>query len=180
MGASFRNSCQPKQMLLNKTTRYLSDQPATPAFPLTLDLWFAAKSEKLTTSRSIKTRASLAWAYLYHDYNPYIKKPFERTANNILPQKLENHCITSSLILDHSSYYWSFFELFIWTRCLYFHSCPTLSSSPAYEHMRWPRKISNILRTPVKFSKNPSGKTLQNCFIHKSSTGSAKRKEQNS
>ena len=46
--------------------------------------------------------------------------------------------------------------------------------------MRCPRKVSNILRTPVKFSTNPSGKTLQNCFIHKSSTGSAKRNEQNS
>ena len=61
-----------------------------------------------------------------------------------------------------------------------FHSCPMLSSSPTYEHMRCPRKVSNILRTPVKFSKKPSGKTLQNCFIHKSSTGTAKRNEQNS
>ena len=61
----------------------------------------------------------------------------------------------------------SFFELFIWTRGLCFHSCPTLSSSPTYEHMRCPRKVSNILRTPVKFPQNPSGKTLQNCFIHK-------------
>ena len=55
-----------------------------------------SKSKKLITSRSIKTRASLAWAYLYHDSNPYIKKPYERTSNYTLPQKLENHCITSS------------------------------------------------------------------------------------
>ena len=41
----------------------------------------------------------------------------------------------------------SFLKLFIWTRGLYFHSCPTLSSSPTYEHMRCPRKVSNILRT---------------------------------
>ena len=34
--------------------------------------------------------------------------------------------------------------------------------------------------TSVKFSKNPSAKTLENCFIHKSSTGSAKRNEKNS
>ena len=53
---------------------------------------------RLTTSRSIKTRASLAWAYLYDESNPYIKKPLERTVNNILP-----HCITS---LDHSSCYY--------------------------------------------------------------------------
>ena len=44
---------------------------------------------------------------------------------------------------------------------LCFHPCPRLSSSPTYEHMRWPRKVSNILQTSVKFSKNPSGKTLQ-------------------
>ena len=55
-----------------------------------------------------------------------------------------------------------------------------LSSSPTYEHMRWPRKVSNILQTSVKFSKNPSGKTLQNCFIHKSSTRSGHWNEQNS
>ena len=28
-----------------------------------------------------------------------VKKPFERTANNTLPQKLENHCITRSSYL---------------------------------------------------------------------------------
>ena len=74
----------------------------------------------------------------------------------------------------------SFFELFIWTRGLCFHSCPTLSSSPTYEHMRWPRKVSNKLQTSVKFSKNPSGKTLQNCFINKSSPRSGHWNEQNS
>ena len=31
-----------------------------------------------------------------------------------------------------------------------------------------------------EFSKNPSGKMLQNCFIHKSFTGTEKRNEQNS
>ena len=35
-------------------------------------------------------------------------------------------------------------------------------------------------RTYFALSKNPSAKTLINCFIHKSSTGSGKRKEQNS
>ena len=90
-------------------------------------------------------------------------------------------CMTLCKWLRRSSYQWSFFELFIWARgLLYFHSCPTLSSSPTYKHMRCPMKVSNILCTPVKFSKNPSGKTLQNCFIHKSSTRSAKRNEQNS
>ena len=46
--------------------------------------------------------------------------------------------------------------------------------------MRWPRKVSNKPQTSVKFSKNPSGKTLQNCFIHKSSTRSGHWNEQNS
>ena len=46
--------------------------------------------------------------------------------------------------------------------------------------MRWPRKVSNILQTSVKFSKNPSGKTLQNCFEHRSFIGSGKRNEQKS
>ena len=36
--------------------------------------------------------------------------------------------------------------------------------------MRWPRKLSNIIRTSVKFSKNPSTKNA----------GSGKRNEQNS
>ena len=46
--------------------------------------------------------------------------------------------------------------------------------------MRWPRKVSNKPQTSVKFSKNPSGKTLQNCFINKSSTRSGHWNEQNS
>ena len=117
----------------------------------------------------MKTRASLAWAFLYHDSNPYIKKSFERTANNILPQELENHCITSSSYWVIFLILLSFFVLFIWARGivrgLCFHPCSRLSSSPTYEHVRWPRKVSNILRTSVKFSKNPSGIRLQNCFI---------------
>ena len=56
----------------------------------------AAKSIEFTTSRS-KTWASLAWPCLYPGSNPYIKKPHKRTAKNTLPQKLEDHCITSSL-----------------------------------------------------------------------------------
>ena len=90
------------------------------------DLPFAAKSKKLTTSRSIRTRASLAWAYLYHYSNPYIKKPFERTTNNTLPQKFENHCITSSS-------YWIILLVTVLLRTLYmgtrlglgFHPCPS-------------------------------------------------------
>ena len=56
----------------------------------------AVKSIEFTTSRS-KTRASLAWACLDPGSNPYIKKAYKRTAKNTLPQKLEDHCITSSL-----------------------------------------------------------------------------------
>ena len=56
----------------------------------------AAKSIEFTTSRS-KTRASLAWACLDPGSNPYIKKAYKRTAKNTLPEKLEDHCITSSL-----------------------------------------------------------------------------------
>ena len=97
---------------------------------------------------------------------------------------LRSSKIITSLLISSSSYWifllLSFFELFIWARGLCFHPCPWLSSSPTYEHMSLPRKVSNILRTSVKFSKNPSVKTLQNCFIHKSSTGSGKRNEQNS
>ena len=119
----------------------------------------------------MKTRASLAWAFLYHDSNPYIKKSFERTANNILPQELENHCITSSSYWVIFLILLSFFVLFIWARGivrgLCFHPCSRLSSSPTYEHVRWPRKVSNILQTSIKFSKNPSGKTLQNSGLAK-------------
>ena len=95
---------------------------------------------------------------------------------------LRNSKIIASLLLLTGSFFLqlSFFELFIWARGLRFHPCPKFYSSPTYKHMRWPRKVSNILQTSVKFSKNPSGKTLQNCFIHKSSTGSGKRSEQNS
>ena len=59
--------------------------------------------------------------------------------------------------------------LYLGTRLMLscFHPCPGLSSSPTFEHMRWPRKGSNILCRSVEFSKNPSGKTVQNCFIHK-------------
>ena len=139
------------------------------------DLPFAAKSKKLTTSRSIRTRASLAWAYLYHYSNPYIKKPFERTTNNTLPQKSKSlhHFF---FLLDHSSCYCpSSNSLYGHEARLGLSSLPKLSSSPIYKHMRWPRKVSSILQTSAKFSKNPSGKTLQNCFIHKSSTGSRLR-----
>ena len=39
-----------------------------------LNLQFSAKSKQLTTSRSIKTRDSLARAYVHHDSNPYTSK----------------------------------------------------------------------------------------------------------
>ena len=87
-------------------------------------------------------------------------RPFERTANNVLPQKLENHCITSSL-LDHSSYCWSFFELFIWARGLYFHSCPTLSSSPTYA---LPEESFEHTSHSCKILQKPIGKNVPKLF----------------
>ena len=100
------------------------------------------------------------------------KRPFERTANNTLPQKLENHGITSSSLC------WIILRATVLLRTLYLGTGLVLSSlSQAFwlSNM-WTyaltEKVSNILRTSVKFSKNPSGKKLQNCFIHKSSTGS--------
>ena len=40
------------------------------------------------------------------------------------------------------------------------------SSSPTYEHMHWPTKVSNILQTFVKFSKNLSGKRSKLKLFH--------------
>ena len=56
------------------------------------------------------------------------KKPFDRekTANNTLPQKLENHCISSSS-------YWITLLATVPLPTLYL---GTSSSSPTYEHMR--------------------------------------------
>ena len=105
----------------------------------------------LTTSRS-KTRASPAWAYLDTGSNPFIKRPSERTANNTLPQKLANHCITSS-----SSF----------SECLFEHDACAFILVPgslALQHTRWPRKVSNILRAPIKFSRDPTEKTFQTSF----------------
>ena len=104
----------------------------------------------------------------------------------IITPYLRSSKIIASLLLLTGSFFLllSFFELFIWAGGLRFHPCPKLDtllySSPTYEHMRWPRNVSNILQTSIQFSKISSGKTLQNCFIHKSSTGSGKRNEQKS
>ena len=112
--------------------------------------------------------SSLSVPWLWSLY----KKPFERTANNTLPQKLENHGITSSSLC------WIILRVTVLLRTLYLGTGLVLSSlSQAFwlSNM-WTyaltEKVSNILRTSVKFSKNPLGKKLQNCFIHKSSTGS--------
>ena len=53
---------------------------------------------------------------------------------NTLPQKLKNHCITSNLLLDHSSCFCPSSNSLFGHLC--FHPCPRLSSSPTYEHMR--------------------------------------------
>ena len=106
---------------------------------------------------------------MYHGSNPYI---------NLTSEARENlHHFFLKLVS-------SYFELYIWARGLCFHPFHELSSSLTYEHdehMRWPRKVSNILRTSVNSQKkNPIGKTLQNCFAHKSSRGSGKQNQQNS
>ena len=63
---------------------------------------------------TIKTRASLAWAFPWLS-NPYIKKPFERTANNTLPQSLHHFLF----LLDHCSYTNSSNSLFLHEACAF-------------------------------------------------------------
>ena len=149
----------------------------SPARSISLNLQFAAKSRKAHnfTIYKNKTRASLAWAYLYHDSNPYIKKPLKEL--QITPY-LRSSKIRWLWGTTSEPPYILVATVLLRTLWLCFH--PRLSSSPTYEHMRWPRKVSNKLQTSVKFSKNPSGKTLQNCFIHKSSIASEQWNGQNS
>ena len=105
------------------------------------------------------------------------------TANNTLPQELENHCATSSSswIILLATVLLVLQTLYLGTRLALLSLSQAFQLSNIWTYALTEKSFEHIIQTSVKFSKNPPGKkTLHNCFIHKSSTGSGKRNEQKS